>query len=270
VAIRLRSTSGPAPAREGAVGVLASGAGGLAVVAAIERLLPHEDVLFLADHAYAPYARRPAAVVVDRLARLGDDVARDGAKALVVASAVGTADALPTLRARSRMPVVGFDGAVAHAVARSRSGLVAVVAGTHCLRGLPFARSIRQQRGHARVVARAWPGLAELVERGEADGPPARALVAEQLEAILAAGVDSLALACPHASSVHALVAELAPPGVAVVDGAELVADRVRVALRRADMLARRQRPGRRVALTSHPTRAAGVGGLLARRARSA
>src|SRR5690348_17826657 len=80
--------------------VIASGFGGTAVCDAIVRLLPKEDTVLLADHAYAPYARRRSAVVIDRLTRLACDVAAERRPKLVVlASAQGCADALEPIRA---------------------------------------------------------------------------------------------------------------------------------------------------------------------------
>src|SRR3954469_14872996 len=91
------------------IGVLASGSGGLATVRELVRLLPHEDVLFLADPAYAPYARRPARVVVDRTARLAAGLVEDGAKVVVLASQAATLDALGEIRRRLPVPVFGMD-----------------------------------------------------------------------------------------------------------------------------------------------------------------
>jgi len=52
------------------VGILAEGWEGLRVADELQRLMPREDVVLLADHAYAPYARRPGAVVCDRVAHM--------------------------------------------------------------------------------------------------------------------------------------------------------------------------------------------------------
>jgi glutamate racemase len=41
------------------IGVVASGSGGLTVARMITARLPHEDVVALCDHAYAPWGRRP-------------------------------------------------------------------------------------------------------------------------------------------------------------------------------------------------------------------
>src|SRR3954452_22599745 len=144
--------------------VIASGFGGVAVCDAILRLLPKEDTVLLADHAYAPYARRRSAVVIDRLRRLACDVvAERRPKLVVLASAPGCADALEPIRAGvvsgppeaggggpgrvdadalepiraglAPLPVIGIDGIVPQAAARSASGRTALMTGAGCLGG---------------------------------------------------------------------------------------------------------------------------------------
>ncbi len=122
--------------------VVASGFGGVAVCDAIVRLLPKEDTVLLADHAYAPYPRRRSAVVIDRLTRLSRDVvAEHRPKLVVLASAQGCADALEPIRAGlAPVPVIGIDGIVPQAAARSASGRIALMTGAGCLRGGQLAR----------------------------------------------------------------------------------------------------------------------------------
>ena len=231
--------------------MLASGFGALAVCEAISGVLPKEDVVLLADHAYAPYAGRRATVVRDRLARLADElVAERGPKLVVLASAQGCADALELLRERlAPLPVVGIDGIVSQASARSGLGRVAIVTGDSCLRGAQLARSLKRERAGGLVTWGAIAGLREAVE----GGIDTRAAVAAEVDRLTAAGVDAIALGCPHASAVASQVKLAAGESVVVVDSAALAAERTRRILMRAGMTARRRRPGRRVLVSSNP-----------------
>jgi glutamate racemase len=208
-------------------------------------------VVLLADHAFAPYARRRAAVVCDRLTRLADDlVAERAPKLVVLASAQGCADALELLRERlAPLMVVGIDGIIPQASARSGLGRVAIVTGDSCLRGAQLARSLKRERGGGMVTWGAIAGLRELVEGGSATG----AVVASEVARLTAAGIDAIALGCPHASTVAGEVKLAAGEGVVVVDSAALAAERTRRLLMRAGLTARRRRPGRRVLMSSNP-----------------
>ncbi|HUZ84147.1 MAG TPA: hypothetical protein VMU66_05595 [Gaiellales bacterium] len=235
--------------------VLAAG-GGRAFARALHRLLPREDVVLLSDDAYAPYARRPPPVVVDRVGRLGTElVAGHRAKLVVLASAAACDDALAALRSRlPATPVVGIEASATRAAALSRGGLAAVVVGEGCVRGRHHARRLRGQWvGSGGLAAVTWPGLRELVDGGRAgDFDPA-----PRLAELAAASVDSLALACAHASAVAEPVTALAAShGIAVVDCSRVAALRVRATLLHHRALARRRRPGRLIEVSSDPARA--------------
>jgi glutamate racemase len=235
------------------IAVLASGFGGLAVCDAIVRRLPKEDIILLADHAYAPYARRKPAVVVDRVTRLAEELVEQRApKLLVLASPQASADTLPALRDRLQpLPVVTLDGILPQAAARSRSGRVALLTGDACLRGAQLARTLKRERGGSLVTWAAVPGLREAVETGR----PATG-IGEQVAQLLAAGVDAIALGCPHASAVADDVKLAAGREVAVVDSAALAAERVRRRVMRAGATTLRRRPGRRELISSDPATA--------------
>lgn len=235
------------------IAVLASGFGGLAVCDAVARRLPKEDLLLLADHAYAPYARRKPAAVVDRVGRLADQlVAERAPKLLVLASPQAAADVLPGLRDRlAPLPVITLDGILQEAAARSRSGRVALLTGDACLRGAQLARALKRERGGSLVTWAAVPGLREAVERRR----PAVGL-AEKVAELLAAGVDAIALGCPHASAVAEDVKRAAGREVAVVDSAALAAERVRRLLMRNGATTTRRRQGRRELISSDPAAA--------------
>ncbi len=235
------------------IAVLASGFGGLSVCDAIAARLPKEDIVLLADHAYAPYARRKPAVVVDRVGRLAEQLlAERGPKLLVLASPQAAADVMPALRERlAPLAVVTLEGIIPQAAARSRSGRVALLTGDACLRGAQLARALKRERGGSMVTWAAVPGLREAVERRRAP-----AGLEEQVKGLLAAGVDAVALGCPHASAVAGAVKLAAGSDVAVVDSAALAAERVRRLLMRAGATTTRRRPGRRELISSDPAAA--------------
>jgi len=95
---------------EAPIGILAADWAGLAVADAVQRSLPHEDVVYLADQAWAPYAGRPGAVAADRVARMAADLVEQHAcKLVVLASLQATLDGLDAARDRvGGVPVVGI------------------------------------------------------------------------------------------------------------------------------------------------------------------
>ena len=241
------------------VGILATGTGGFGALSALRRTLPHEDVVLLCDHAYAPYPRRPPRVVLDRVGRLADELAARPVKALLIASAAATDEALGMLQRRlAPVPVLGMDATLAAAGRLAPGGLVLAVAGEGCLRSLPFWQAARRVRGPSGIAVAEWPGAREIVEDGRGGSDEACALVAERL-ATLSPEVAAIALVCPHSAALRPHVEQALPQGAVIVDGIDLAVERMRRLLALSGLQVRRRRAGRSIVLSTDPNRAGGL-----------
>jgi glutamate racemase len=129
----------------------------------VQRLLPREDVVVLADHAYAPYARRPGAVVCDRVGHMVEALrVQYGCKLVVLASLQATLD--------SGAAVAAVGMSLAPAVARAAAaagGVVGVWVEPGSVRGPQLRAELRRARWQGQPVATAEEaavGPAELAE----------------------------------------------------------------------------------------------------------
>jgi glutamate racemase len=219
------------------IGVFDSGVGGLSVLREIRRELPHEDLLYVADSGHAPYGDKTLAYIERRALTIADFLLERDAKALVVACNTATGAAARLLRERYAVPVIAMEPAVKPAVARSRSGVVGVLATRQTLASDKFAALLASQEG-AEVLAQACPGLVERVEAGDLEGEETRTLLTGYLEPLLTRGADTLVLGCTHYPHLAPLISELAGPAVAVLDSGAAVARQVRRRLAETGLLA--------------------------------
>jgi glutamate racemase len=205
------------------IGVFDSGVGGLTVLSEIRRRLPDEATVYLGDNARAPYGPRPAEEVqrftLDALgALLNADV-----KLLVVACNTATAQALPAVRARSRVPVIGVvrPGALT-AAAATRSGHVGVLATAGTVASGAYPQAIGEAKAELVVRQQAAPDLVPLVEAGQLDGPEIQAALDGYLTELRSADpvIDTLLLGCTHYPLLRPLIERLSGPRIAVVDSA--------------------------------------------------
>ena len=82
------------------IGVFDSGIGGLTVLAALLRALPHERFMYLGDTARLPYGTKSAHTVVRYAVQAAEALARHGVKCLVVACNTAASVGLTAVRAR--------------------------------------------------------------------------------------------------------------------------------------------------------------------------
>lgn len=216
------------PSDDRPVGVFDSGVGGLSVLRAIRRELPGEDLIYVADSAFAPYGDRPEAFIEARSIAVVDFLVGLDVKALVVACNTATGVAVHVLRARYRMPIVAMEPALKPAVAQTKTGVVGVLATTRTLASPKFLKLIEAHGRGARVLTKAAAGLAMQVERGEFDTSETRSLVRNYVQPLVDAGADTLVLGCTHYPFLRSIIAEVAGPDVALIDPAVPVAKELR------------------------------------------
>jgi glutamate racemase len=226
------------------IGVFDSGVGGLSVLREIRRELPQEDLLYVADSGHAPYGDKPQEVIAGRALAVTQFLLGQGAKAVVVACNTATAAAVSVLRARFAIPIIAMEPAVKPAVARTRSGVVGVLATSQTVASHKFVQLLGRFTAGADVLVQPCPGLVERVEAGDLDGAATRALLADYLTPLLDQGADTLVLGCTHYPHLTQLIKDLAGPGVEVMSGGTAVARQVRRRLDEAGLLAGGTRSG--------------------------
>lgn len=210
------------------IGVFDSGLGGLSVLAAIARALPHADLTYLADTAHLPYGDKDDGFIRGRVLAIGRHLAARGCTLLVVACNTATAHAVADLRRQHPgIPVVGVEPGVKPAAQATHSGRIAVLATEATARSERLARLIREHAGSARVDVVACPGWATRVETLHLDGAEFAAEVEARIRLLLAAGADRIVLGCTHYAFLKPVIEPLIQGRAELVDVAEAVARQV-------------------------------------------
>ena len=212
--------------------VFDSGLGGLSVLRAIQALLPRRRIVYLADDAGFPYGARTDADLVGRVIALIDEAvtAYDPA-AVVIACNTASTLVLPPLRARFAVPFIGTVPAIKPAAARSRTGIVAVLATPGTMKR-DYTRDLIAQfagRCHVRLVGA--PDLAALAERhlaGEAvDGDELAEQIGPCFVTLDGRRTDIVVLACTHYPLLIDQMTAAAPWPVSWLDPAPAIARQV-------------------------------------------
>ena len=241
------------------VGIFDSGVGGLTIAREIQTRLPSESLLYLADTAWVPYGSRPLEEIRERTLAIGEFLEREGAKVLVVACNTASGAGLELLRERLGIPVVGVEPAIKPAARATQSGQIGVMATEAMLRSERFKRLVGQYAADIHVVAQACPGLVELTEAGETEGPEVRQQLGALLRPLQQARVDVVVLGCTHYPLLRRTIGELLGPEVLLLDSGAAVALQAERVLQETGTLAPEGRGSFRMLATGDPGRVAGT-----------
>jgi len=209
-----------------------SGVGGLPYLEVAKRLMPGERYVYLCDSAGFPYGQKDRQAVRDLvLSAVGMLVKKTTPKALVVACNTATQIALAELRAaHPELPIVGTVPAVKPAALSSRSRVIGVVATARAVADPYLSDLAARFAPDCTVIRRGEPELVDFVEKRYMDSNRAQRLdaIRPAVLALAQANADAIVLACTHFLFLANEFAELAGPGIRIVDSRDGVASQLR------------------------------------------
>jgi len=213
------------PAQGSLIGIFDSGVGGLSILRELQRLLPGQPKLFIADQAHVPYGPRP----LEEVRQFSESITRflldRGAEVIVVACNAASAASLKTLRQHyPGVPFIGMEPAVKPAAEQTHSGVVGVLATPATFQGELYASVVERFASHVTLMQSTCPGLVQQIEAGNLDGRETRQILEEALNPMLQAGIDTVVLGCTHYPFVIPLIQSIAGDQVRVINPAEAVA----------------------------------------------
>lgn len=206
------------------IGVFDSGVGGLTVLRAMMDAMPGENFLYLGDTARVPYGTKSAETICTYSLGLADVLLQNDVKMIVIACNTASAHATQLVAEKAQpIPVIGMIGPAAEAAAQAtRTGKILVMGTQSTIHSRCYQTAIHALDPALTVTGVACQLLVALAEEGWVDGPIARDIVARYIGAHCAREnperPDTIILGCTHFPLLRDAVAEIAGPGVTLID----------------------------------------------------
>ncbi|KRK10752.1 glutamate racemase [Lacticaseibacillus zeae DSM 20178 = KCTC 3804] len=209
------------------IGFIDSGVGGLTVVKEALHQLPAENTVYLGDQARLPYGPRPAEQVQAFTWQMVNFLLTKHIKMLVIACNTATAAALPLIKAKLSIPVIGVIKPGSRAALKAtRTGHIGIIATEGTVKSGAYTQALRTKAPDIRLTSLAAPKFVSLVESNEAHSPIAKRVVADTLQPLLHTDIDTLVLGCTHYPILRPIIQNVMGSGVTLIDsGAETVND---------------------------------------------
>jgi glutamate racemase len=216
------------------IGVFDSGVGGLTVLHECLVTLPHEDFIYLGDHARLPYGPRPLHEVRVFAREIGSFLEGQDVKLVVVACNTATSAALPQLQDELAIPVIGVIAPEAHAaVLATRNRRIGLLATRGTVDGGRYTELVHALDAGIEVRSVACPDLVPLIEGDDPYGAATEAAVRAYAAPLQQAGVDTVILGCTHYPLIRPVFQRVFGRDVTLVFSAEETAREVAETLAR-------------------------------------
>ena len=90
------------------IGVFDSGVGGSSIWKEINKLLPYENIIYLADSKNEPYGNKSSEEIIALSIKNAEKLLQYDCKIIVVACNTATTNAITTLRENHSIPIIGI------------------------------------------------------------------------------------------------------------------------------------------------------------------
>jgi glutamate racemase len=221
----------------GPIGIFDSGIGGTSIWREINKMLPNESTIYLADSRNAPYGEKSKEQILQLSIKNVEYLLKKGCKLIVVACNTATTNAIKELRAAYSVPMIGIEPAIKPAALNSKTKTVGVLATKGTLSSDLFNSTSEIHANGIKVLDQVGSGLVELIEKGEVHTSETKALLQRYLEPMLSKGMDQLVLGCTHYPYLIPLLKEILPDTIRIIDSGEGVARQTRNVLQRNNLL---------------------------------
>ena len=213
------------------IGIFDSGVGGLTVYRALHNRLPNEHFIYLGDTARVPYGTKSLATVERYAIENAEFLASHGIKILVVACNTASALALPKIREKIGLDVIGVIGPGARKaveVTKEKANQkIAVIATEATVQSDAYALSIHQTSPTAEVLQNACPLFVPLAEENWTKESETVSIAAKYLKKINEFQPDALVLGCTHYPILREIIQQTVGENVMLIDSGEACAEEV-------------------------------------------
>ncbi len=212
------------------IGIFDSGVGGLSVLQELEKMLPNENFVFLADQKNVPYGEKTKAELIKLVYKITDYFVKNhDIKMMVVACNTATCGAIKELRAKyPLLPIVGTVPAIKVAAEKTKTGTIACIATPSTSKSERVKEIIRDNCQNVNVLNIGCKHLENAVETGELNGGEVNKLLQKYLKKVKESDADYLVLGCTHYPFLKKTIHKMLGSGVKLIDGGKGIAKRAK------------------------------------------
>ena len=214
------------------IGIFDSGLGGLTVLKALRKALPHEHFIYFGDSANVPYGAKSKQTVTKLSLAIARFLEQQGVQLIIVACNTASAQALGTLQKQCKVPVFGVIEPGAKKAARATHNHRIALLGTEgTVRSKAYEVALKKIDKHACVFPKACPLFVPLVEENWSRKHATELIATEYALPLQKKDVDTVILGCTHYPVLKPLLAQIFGKKVTLVDPSDTLAAEIQAFL---------------------------------------
>ena len=210
--------------KNNSIGFFDSGIGGITIWESVNRLLPNENTIYLADSKNSPYGKKPNDELTNISKENVEFLINKKCKLIVVACNTATNNSINFLRKSYNLPFIGIEPAIKPAALNTKTGKIGVLATKGTLGSSLFEKTSNIHGQNVEIIEQHGLGLVELIENGIYSGSKIDSLLKEYLNPMLENNIDKLVLGCTHYPLIKESIKKIINESINIIECSEAVA----------------------------------------------
>lgn len=204
----------------------------------IQKILPNETFIFVADQAFVPYGKKSKEELLDRVGRIINFFISKDVKAVVAACNTATVYTIDEMRAKFDIPIIGTVPVVKTLGEISKTRKATVFSTPATAKSPYLTELINKFAPDLEIFKIGGSNLEELVEEGDLNSPEIQKVLERELIPLAEKGVDAIALGCTHYPFLREKIQKILGDQIQIVDSGRAVAGRLSFILNNNSILA--------------------------------
>lgn len=226
-----------------AIGIFDSGVGGLTVLKEIEKILPHEDLIYFGDNLRAPYGSRDPEEISKFCLNIGKFLESLDIKLLVIACNTATVVCLKELQEKISVPTIGVIAyGTREALELTKTNKIGILSTPLTAKVDAYKNEAQRINDKVEVYQIGCEPLVPMIESGWEDTEKNQELIRSYVD-LLPTEIDVVVFGCTHYPIIEEyFIREL--KGKKIVDPAKETALEVEELLKKLKLLNKRDSKG--------------------------
>lgn len=222
--------------KDNPIGLFDSGIGGTTICSEVSKLLPNENLIFLADQKNAPYGTKTREEIIALSLKNVEYLKANNCKLIIVACNTATTNAIDSIREILDIPIIGIEPAIKPAALYTQTAKIGVLATKGTITSSFFSSKIKLYP-NVKIIEQIGYDLVTLIESGLIDSPEMITLLQNYLMPMVEENIDTLVLGCTHYPYLIPIIQKIIPNHIKIIDSGEAVAKHTKKILLENDLL---------------------------------
>lgn len=205
------------------IGVFDSGIGGLTVVREIKKEIPGASIIYFGDTARVPYGTKSRETIIRFAVEDVDFLLKKGVRIVISACFSVSSNALPELKKRFNIPMMGMITPGVKAAAGKGYRKIGVIGTQATIDSGSFKAELKKVDKRIKIFSKPCPLFVPLAEEGWISGDIPEKVVKEYLTSLKNEKVEAIILGCTHYPLLSPVIEDFMGENVDVIEpGREL------------------------------------------------